>query len=396
MSEVKSQNKNWNKVKLGEVLEITSSKRIFMSEYKKFGVPFYRGKEIIEKHNGVKEISMPLYISEKKYLEIKNKFGIPKENDILLTSVGTLGYPYLVKKNDKFYFKDGNLTWFRKFSNTVDQKYIFYWIRSPIGKNTILSSSIGSSQAALTIDGLKKLEILLPSGNEQKRIASILSTFDDKIELNNKISKNLEAMAQAIFKEWFVNFKLPGHEKLKMVDSELGKIPEGWKMKNVMEIVRRISVSKKYENKTALLSGKVPILDQGQSGCIGYHNNEPGVIASMGNPVVVFTNHTCNYRLITYPFSAIQNVLPYVGISGYPTLFVYYLTRNKIKMQEYKGHWPEFEQQEFIVPPHALAEEYSVFIKPMVQKMVKTENENQKLAALRDLLLPKLMSGEIV
>ncbi|MDP2668482.1 MAG: restriction endonuclease subunit S [bacterium] len=386
----------WRKVKLGEILEITSSKRIFMSEYKKSGVPFYRGKEIIEKHNGADEISTPLFISEEKFSEIKNRFGAPKENDILLSSVGTLGVPYMVKKDEQFYFKDGNLTWFRNYSNNADPKFIYYWLTSRVGQNSILSSTIGSSQQALTIDGLKKTEINLPDNvSDQKRIADILSAFDDKIENNNKIIKNLEETTRSIFKEWFVKFKFPGSEKIKMVDSELGKIPDGWKVKNVLEIIKRIPSGKKYDNKTALPKGNVPILDQGQSGWIGFHNDEPGVSASIDEPVVVFTNHTCNYWLITYPFSAIQNILPYIGINGYPTLFIYYLTREKIKMQEYKGHWPDFEQQEFLVPMPKLAEEYSALIGPIVKKIIKSETENKKLSVIRDLLLSKLMSGEI-
>ncbi|HEY4474283.1 MAG TPA: restriction endonuclease subunit S [Candidatus Paceibacterota bacterium] len=239
------------------------------------------------------------------------------------------------------------------------------------------------------------LQFLVPPHNEQKRIAEVLSAFDEKIENNNRIIKALDETAQAIFKEWFVKFRFPGYEKVEFVDSELSKIPKGWEAKGVLDVVERISVGKKFENKTALPNGKVPILDQGQSGFIGYHNEEPGVMASTDKPVIVFTNHTCYYRLVTYPFSAIQNVLPYVGANGFPTLFVYYLTKDKIKMQEYKGHWPEFEQQEFVVPPPILAEEYTNFIKPMVQEIAEAENENKKLAAMRDLLLPRLMSGEI-
>ena len=228
---------------------------------------------------------------------------------------------------------------------------------------------------------LREAEVPIGPIDEQKRIAEILSAFDEKIENNDRIIKTLEEMAQAIFKK---RFAVPAET-----------LSKGWEVKNVLEVVKRIPVGKKYENKSALPTGKVPILDQGQSGCIGYHNDEPGVVASVDEPVVIFTNHTCNYRLVTYPFSTIQNVLPYVGINGYPTLFVYYLTRGKITMQEYKGHWPDFEKQEFLVPPMALAKEFASFIKPMVQKMVETENENQKLAAMRDLLLPRLMSGEI-
>jgi type I restriction enzyme, S subunit len=254
-------------------------------------------------------------------------------------------------------------------------KFLYYWLKQNSGN--IEKQASGSTFMEVSGAVVKQIKILLPPLPEQQAIASVLSAFDDKIELNNKINKNLEEIAQTIFKEWF---------------NENSKL---WKKKNVMELVKRIPVGKKYDNKTALPNGKVPILDQGQSGYIGFHNNEPGVMARIDEPVVVFTNHTCNYRLMTRPFSVIQNVLPYVGINGYPTLFVYYLTRGKITMQEYKGHWPEFEQQEFFVPLPELAREFTVFIKPMVQKMVEVEDENQKLSALRDLLLPKLMSGEI-
>ena len=387
------QPKTWRKVKLGELADITSSKRIYLSDYVKSGIPFFRSKEIIEKHDSQK-ISTELYISEEKFKRIKEVFGAPVENDLLLTSVGTIGVPYLVKKDDKFYFKDGNLIWFRNFKNS-NPKFIYYWFESRFGKEAINSIMIGSSQSAITIVGLKNLEILAPSSTEQNSIVSILSAFDDKIEVNNKISKNLEEMAQAIFKEWFVDFRLSRYKKTKFVNSELGKIPKGWEVKKITEIIKRLPVGKKYDNKNALPKGEIPILDQGQSGFIGYHDGEPGVRASIESPVAVFTNHTCYYRLMTQNFSCIQNVIPYIGDKGYPTLFVYFLTKGKIKMQEYKGHWPEFEEQIFTIPPVSFAQKFSDYIQPIIKKMVGVEKENQKLAALRDLLLPKLMSGEI-
>ena len=184
------ENKNeWKKVKLGEITEITSSKRIFRAEYKKSGVPFYRGKEIIQKANN-QEVSNEFYISLEKYEEIKNTYSVPLENDILITSVGTVGVPYIVK-NEKFYFKDGNINWIKKYTNDIYFKYLYYWLISPVGKNQIDSYLIGSTQKALTIEAIKKLEIKLPSLNIQKKIAKILSDIDEKIELNNKINDNL-------------------------------------------------------------------------------------------------------------------------------------------------------------------------------------------------------------
>ena len=83
----------WERVKIGSCCEITSSKRIFYSEYTKAGMPFYRSKEIIEIANG-QEVSNPLFISKEKYDEIQNNFGVPRSGDMLLTSIGTLGIPY--------------------------------------------------------------------------------------------------------------------------------------------------------------------------------------------------------------------------------------------------------------------------------------------------------------
>jgi len=217
----------------------------------------------------------------------------------------------------------------------------------------------------------------------QAQLESVgLSKLGDKVSFLRTENGALEVVADALFKHWFEEFEFPSKEGKsyktdggKFIDSELGEIPEGWEVKNVTELIRKVSVGKKFENKTALPAGEIPILDQGQTGFIGYHNEDPGVVASLANPVVVFTNHTCNYRLVTFPFSAIQNVLPYVGGAGYPTLYIYYLTKNKIKMQEYKGHWPEFEQQMFVVPPTELAEEFSKFVRPIVEKMTKGERD---------------------
>ena len=194
----------WKEYKLGDLAEITSSKRIFYSEYVPKGIPFYRSKEIIDLYNK-REVATELFISENRFKEISEKFGAPKEDDILLTSVGSLGIPYKVKPNDKFYFKDGNLTWFRNIDkNKLLPDYLMYWLTSNIGKQKLDDIAIGSTQAALTINGLKTIWIELPSINEQKRIASILSSLDDKIDLLNRENATLEAMAETLFRQWFI------------------------------------------------------------------------------------------------------------------------------------------------------------------------------------------------
>ena len=180
----------WEKVKLGDVCNISSSKRIFAKEYTKAGIPFYRGKEIIEKSLG-NNVSTELFISQKRYEEIKSKFDVPQKGDILLTSVGTLGVPWLVNEDD-FYFKDGNLTWLRT-TNKLLNTFLYLWLNSSEAKHQIDTMCIGSTQKALTIDTLKKFEISVPSIQIQEKICSILYPIMDKIELNNAINNNLAA-----------------------------------------------------------------------------------------------------------------------------------------------------------------------------------------------------------
>ena len=196
---------NWKEYKLDELVEITSSKRIMRSEYQEDGIPFFRSKEIIELNSG-NEITTELFISKERFLEIKNKFGTPSYGDILLTSVGTLGVPYFVNYKEEFYFKDGNLTWFRKFNNILRSKYLYYWFSSPVGRKALKEITIGSTQPALTITGLKSLTIHLPTLEEQDYIIEILDHLSSKIHLNTQINQTLEQIAQALFKSWFIDF----------------------------------------------------------------------------------------------------------------------------------------------------------------------------------------------
>lgn len=208
---------NWKEYKLDELVEITSSKRIMRSEYQENGVPFFRSKEVIELNSG-NDITTELFISEERFLEIKNKFGVPNYGDILLTSVGTLGVPYFVNYKNDFYFKDGNLTWFRKFNDILRSKYLYYWFSSSIGKKALKEITIGSTQQALTIAGLKSLTIKVPSLDEQDYLIEILDNLSDKIQLNTQINQTLEQIAQAIFKSWFVDFD-PVHAKTTALES---------------------------------------------------------------------------------------------------------------------------------------------------------------------------------
>lgn len=162
------------KYNLNDIAVITSSKRIFANEYKSSGIPFYRGKEITQLYNH-KAFSDLLYISEDKYNELTKNFGVPQENDILITAVGTIGSLYLVNKDDKFYFKDGNLIWIKNIDKTLAiPKYLYYLLSTDETQSLIDSITIGSTQTALTIEGVKMLNLDFPELKVQQHIVDTI------------------------------------------------------------------------------------------------------------------------------------------------------------------------------------------------------------------------------
>jgi type I restriction enzyme S subunit len=118
----------WQTNKLGDYYDITSSKRVFESEWKSSGVPFYRAREIVKLANQG-SVQNELFISDNMYNKYAEKYGVPKEDDIMVTGVGTLGICYVVKKNDKFYFKDGNIIWLKKKSD-INSRFVEYAFKS--------------------------------------------------------------------------------------------------------------------------------------------------------------------------------------------------------------------------------------------------------------------------
>jgi len=265
-----------------------------------------------------------------------------------------------------------------RLRSDIEKEFVKYFLISPLGKERLFAKSVGSVQQVINLSELRELEVYLPNLDTQRRIAGVLSALDEKIELNNHTNATLEAMAQAIFREWFVE----------------NEQAENWKTRAVGDVVKRISVGKKYDFKTALPEGKVPILDQSHFTVIGYHNEKPGIEASVDSPVLVFSNHRCYTDIIHFPFSAIQNVLPFVG-EGVDTRWLYHATDGIITYSEYKGHYPEFISKPLVIPPKELTEQFGKFVKPLHIKIMENKEESAALAAVRDALLPKLMSGEV-
>ena len=385
----------WKEYKLGDICNISSSKRIFAEEYVSSGIPFYRGKEIIEKHNK-NTVSSELFITHERFAEIKSKFPVPQIDDILLTSVGTLGIPWLVNESN-FYFKDGNLTWFRSNTEKVNPKFLYYWFESNYAKNQIDSMCIGSTQKALTIDTLSKFSINLPPLPTQQKIATILSSLDDKIELNNKINTNLEQQAQALFKNWFVDFEPFG-----------GKMPEGWKVGKLSEIAE-ITMGQSPDGKSYNEDGIGTVFYQGR--------------AEFGTRFPTRRLFTTEPKRIAKKFDTLMSVRAPVGAlnianedccigrglaaihskDNHQSFVHYTVVTLRPQLDVFNGEGTVFgcinrdalNNMEVIIPSKTDLDKFEQIVSTFDIEIFNRSEENDRLKNIRDTLLPKLMNGEI-
>ncbi|HQY76204.1 MAG TPA: restriction endonuclease subunit S [Rhodoferax sp.] len=416
---------------LGDLLEITSSKRIHMADYVPSGIPFYRSKEVIERAKG-NNISTELFISHKQFDLIKQKFGSPRDGDILLTSVGTLGVPYVVRGDGDFYFKDGNLTWMRNFSKEISPQFLYYWLTSPQIQQKLDEVSIGSTQKALTISALKALQIPLPTRATQDGIVEILGAISDRITLLRETNATLEAIAQALFKSWFVDFdpvraKLEGRAPEGMdeataalfpdclEESELGLVPKGWRVATLADtfdinptrklskgamasyldmaslatsghcveapIDREVGSGAKFQNGDTLLARITPCLENGKSafvdflaeGEIGWGSTEFLVLRPKA-PLPQYLG----YLLCRHPAFREYAIQSMSGTSG----------RQRIQ-NDVLGRYL------LAVPDVEIAVVFADVIGPIQRSIAANHQSAQTLSTLRDTLLPRLISGQL-
>jgi type I restriction enzyme S subunit len=379
---------------MDELCEITSSKRIFAADYVSEGVPFYRGREITEKYKGNLDVSTELFITEERFQEIERKFGAPKQGDLLLTSVGTLGSVYVVKPGDRFYFKDGNLTWFRHFKE-LDSHFLYYWLGSPQGKAELQKCAIGSSQSAFTIVLLKSMAIELPPLPIQRRIAGILSAYDELIENSQRRIKILESMARALYREWFVHFRFPGHESVPRVPSPLGEIPQGWEVKKLFELTK-VNYGKNLPIKKLADDGAYPVY--GAAKIIGryteYTREERTIICGCRGSV--------GEMQITQPQCYVTNNSFAFDPTHPDSYFWLFLTLKERGLRDVVGGAAQpqitlegISSVELATPPLPFRARFQQAVSALFEQVWTLDSQAQTLRRTRDLLLPRLLSGQI-
>ena len=353
----------------GEVKTGPFGSQLHQSDYQVEGTPVVMPTDII---NGKINTSKIARVSQKHVIRLKHhKLSV---GDIVYGRRGDIGRQALISNiNEGWLCGTGCLRVTLKKSKVLP-RYLHLYLQMPEVISWIQNQAIGATMPNLNTSILRRVPVKFPLLPIQKKIAAIISAYDELIENNNRRIAILEKMAEEIYCEWFVRMRFPGYKKVKFKKG----VPEEWEIVKVEKIIQRIQVGKKYEEKTALSEGKIPILDQGQSGIIGYHNDEPGIIASIEEPVIVFANHTCFQRLIFHPFSAIQNVLPFIPSKDKLSdiYWLHYATVRLIAFTEYKGHWPAFSKKELFYPGESMTNVFGDNIKPMLAEVYSIEKNN--------------------
>ncbi len=196
--------KRWKRVVMGDICEIGSSKRIFEKEYVASGVPFYRTKEIVELSRGC-EISTELYITRERFEELKEKYGVPVENDLLISAVGTIGIIWVVDGKQDFYFKDGNLIKIDA-STAFDSLYMKYLLEKLI-ENYKNKMSTGTAYSALTISGLKEMVAYDVPISLQKRFAAFAQQVERLKSTTKKSLAKLQTLQKSLMQQYFIQPK---------------------------------------------------------------------------------------------------------------------------------------------------------------------------------------------
>lgn len=388
---------------LGDLMRLDSGFAFKSSEWVESGTPVIKIRNV---QDGFVDLSGCSFVNEKTAEKAADWFGQVGNTLIALTGAGVGEIGRIREKQTGLI--NQRVGWVRPKDNE-DEDYIYYLLR--FFKNKIIELASGSAQPNVSPRDILKLTCQVPEKNERIAIGNLLNTLDSKIAINKSLSKCLEDIAQTIFKSWFIDFDpvkaLMAGEKPEgmdaataalfpdsMEESELGLIPKGWSIRSIGDSVIKQKVGKLFDSKTSFPSGSVPVLDQGKSGALGFHDEEPGVFASPEMPLVVFANHTCSLRLISYPFSVIQNVFPLLG-NKVDVMWLYFAVEGKQQFDSYKGHWPDFVIQKIIQPPEKATQAFRMTIEPLLKQKWILEEQSKILGNLRDSLLPRLISGEL-
>lgn len=378
--------KSWEQITVRELVEKGQAEiktgpfgtQLHASDYVEHGTPVINARNIGFGNIRPEKLE---YISDETVKRLSSHLLRPA--DIVFGRKGTVERHVFIKQEQNDWFQGTDCLRLRLISPDVEPRFVSYYLMTDGHKQWIINqSSHGATMTSLNQDIISRISFPFPPLPTQRRIADILSAYDDLIENNTRRIRILEQMAQAIYQEWFGK-----------VDEKF--LPKGWELIEVKQIINRLPKGTVYEQQDVIEEGEVIVIDQSRAEFLGFHNNTPDFEASPSNPIAIFGDHTCKMQLLVRPFSIGPNVVPFTSKLGYPIHYVFSVVSGLVETKEYKRHWNDLSAKKVALPPLELAKEFSVIIEPMLAQQDMLARKNAILRRTRDLLLPRLVSGEI-
>lgn len=412
----------WKEYKLGEIAKIKGGKRLPKGSTlikTKTQHPYIRVRDMGDRFIPTSDLE---YVPNDVFPLIKN-YTVNK-NDVILSIVGSVGLVSIVNEELHHASLTENCVKIIPVTNLLNYNFLFYYLRSSIGQDEIHRRIVGAVQPKLPIYNINAISIKLPDLPTQTAIAEILSSLDDKIELNNNINKELEKLAQTLFKQWFIDFEFPNENGEpyrssggEMVESELGMIPKGWEV-GILDDILEVKGGTTPSTKDASFWDGI------------YHWTSPRDLSNLEFPLLIDTDKKITekglkkissgllpkgtlllssrapigYLAITEIETAINQ--GYIAINGkkiFSNIYILYWLKVNMHLVIERANGStfleisktNFKQINCIIPDSTILHQYINHANATFEVMRNNLSENQELSTLRDTLLPKLISGEL-
>ena len=281
----------------------------------------------------------------------------------------------------------------RMKNNRHDPRFFTYYFKTQRFRKVISGSAVGSNIQNLSQGRLVQHMACVPDLSVQRRIADILSAYDDLIENNQKQIKLLEEAAQRLYREWFVELRFPGHETVPVADG----VPEGWERVTVGSCLDKVERTKQVMTADLLAVGAIPVVDQSRDFVAGY-TNDWDTVMNLDRPVIVFGDHTRVLKYIQFPFAkgADGTQLLVTNNQKMPQSLLYCsLVNVDLSNHHYARHFKYLKAEEILMPLLPIAEAFDGITQPLFTQVQTLRDQCTLAAEARDRLLPKLMSGEV-
>lgn len=370
------------------------------------GVPFIKGKHI---SGGFIDFENCDYITYEDHLKVIAR-SKPEQGDTLFSNIGSVGDVAYVTTTKEFSIK--NVALFKPDREKVDPRYLYYLLKSPDVQGGLLSHRSGSAQPFIGLSVLRQYKVHYHASLPvQHRIASILSAYDDLIANNTRRIAILEEMARRLYEEWFVHFRFPGHEGIRMVESEIGEVPEGWEPTKLGDFA--IEVRESID--PATVPPETPYVGLEHIPRRSITLSQWGDPASVDSTKLRFRRGEILFGKIR-PYFHKVSVAPFDGICSSDTIvirptekrwfamvlcctssdrFVDHASQTSQGTKMPRANWKVLTEYPLPRPPTERLEQFNSFVEAIVDQTRTLMLQSANLRAQRDLLLPKLISGEI-